>query len=141
MQEDHIHFAAVTSCPLPTVHTITSISLAGLSQRLATETPATSAFDDGPYASLNHMFTLIDQISDPVNFENLRCLETEFLTGNPMPPSESSASTSDAEMLPPHDCSPISGAPAVASNHPSHSHSALVAGPSRLPIESMMGIQ
>jgi len=72
---DSTHFANTALLQAPTSHTVARYDPSGLIKCIATDTPVTSSFGSGPFASFNDAITLVEDIGVPKSIGNIKHLE------------------------------------------------------------------
>ena len=77
-----MHIANSASLPAPSSHTVARYNPSGLINRIATDTPITSSYGNGPYPSFNDAMVLADEIGVPKSSGNVKRLE-ERITMRP----------------------------------------------------------
>ena len=80
---DSTHFANTASLEAPTSHTVVHYDPSGLIKRIATDTPITSSFQSGPFASFNDTMNLAEEIGMPKSIGNVKCLEERITCAAP----------------------------------------------------------
>jgi hypothetical protein len=72
---DSTHFSNTASLEAPTSHTVACYDPSGLIKCIATDTPITSSFGSGPFASFNDTMNLVEEIGMPKSIGNVKHLE------------------------------------------------------------------
>ena len=80
---DSTHFANIASLPAQTSYTVAHYGPQRLINCIATDTPITSSFRSGPFASFNDAMILADDIGAPKSMGNVKCLEERITCANP----------------------------------------------------------
>jgi hypothetical protein len=80
---DSTHFANTASLQAPTSHTMVHYDPSGLIKCIATDTPVTSSFGSGPFASFNDTMTLAEDIGVPKSIGNIKHLEERITCAAP----------------------------------------------------------
>ena len=77
------HFANTASLSAQSSHTVAHYGPSGLINRIATDTPITSSFGGGPFASFNDAMTLAEDIGVPKSIGNVKRLEERITCAAP----------------------------------------------------------
>ena len=74
-----VHFATATSPAAPVAHTVVSLTLRGLAQRIEVSEPPSSSFGQGPWTSFNTVMISADHLQVPKTQRNIQRLEESLL--------------------------------------------------------------
>jgi hypothetical protein len=80
---DSTHFANTALLQAPTSHTVVHYDPLGLIKHIATDTPITSSFGSGPFASFNDAMNLVEDLGMPKSIGNVKRLEEHITYAAP----------------------------------------------------------
>ena len=102
-----VHFATATSPAVPVAHTIMSLTLRGLAQRIEVSELPSSSFRQGPWTSFNTVMISADHLQVPKTQRNIQRLEESLLERSASFPSLASIAEDLPRIEPPVSATPL----------------------------------